>query len=310
MKAIVKCAILIVILFAMSTSLVAQTITSVNPDNAQQCESLTVAITGQDTHFQQGADFQQGSPTVWFLTGTTTYAWVVNDTLLITEFEIPCDAATGQQDVSVHDDVDGTLTLYDGFEITPYDSILTSITPRDAYQGQSLAVTITGRNTRFQQGTDFQQGTHTTWFSQATSTTCITWFSQGSQTVYSRDCVASGPELLMVQFDIPPDAKTGLWDVHVPTTDGILTLTEGLLVMDMCDTCIGDVDGDRLVSAHDAIAIYQALINAGPPWVLDPTRKMACGDYDGDGLIGLLDVFALINDLQTNYAPDYSYPCP
>ncbi len=47
----------------------------------------------------------------------------------------------------------------------------------------------------------------------------------------------------MAHFDIPPDAKAGLWDVHVPTrADGTLTLTDSFLIMDMCDTCICDVD--------------------------------------------------------------------
>jgi len=326
MKAIVKCAILIVILFAMATTLVAQTITSINPDNGQQCESLAVAITGQNTHFQEAFDLQQGSPTtIWFSIGSQTVygrdTQAVNDQLLITQLDIPCNAATGQQDVSIYNDIDGTLTLNDSFAVTQYGPTLTSITPRDAHQAQSLAVTITGRNTRFEQGsyttfqqgssTAFHQGTHTNyWFSQGTRTTSIIWLSQGSETVYSRDCGISADELLMAQFDIPPDANTGLWDVHVPTIDGVLTLAHGLLVMDICDSCIGDIDGDRFVTLLDVIALYQTLVNSGPPWVLDPTRETPCGDYDGDGLIGLLDVLALFNDLRTNYAPDYVYPCP
>ena len=314
MKAIVKYIVLVAILFALPTGLRAQTITSVNPDNGQQCESLAVAITGQDTHFSEGSGFQQGSPaTIWLSNGNqTVYARdtrVVNDTLYITEFDIPCDAATGPQDLNAYNDIDGTLTLFEGFVVTPHNPMLTSITPRDAYQGQSLAVTITGRNTQFQQGTGFQQGSPANyWFRQATPTAPLIWLSQGSATIYSRDAGASGPELWMAQFDISVDAGTGLWDVQVPSGGGILTMEDAFLIMDMCETCIGDIDGDGLVRPLDVIALYQALLNADPPAVLDAEREMACGDYDGNGLVGWPDVIALINDLQTYYG--YLYPCP
>jgi len=237
-------------------------IISAYPNSAQQGRALSVAITGQNTHFEQGTDFQQGSPTtVWLSQGSeTVYAkssWGVNDTLLIANFDIPCDAATGLQDVSIYNDIDGTLTLYDEFTITSHNPELTSITPRGAYQGQSLSVTITGQNTRFQQGTPFAQGSGTTcWFSQGSPTTyfeqgspttCIVWFSQGSSTIFSSDCGTPGGSLLIANFDIPVNANAGLWDVHVPTmADGPLTLQDGFMVIQP-----GDWTGDGMVNFYD-----------------------------------------------------------
>jgi len=225
-------------------------IVSVGPNSAQQGETLSVAITGQDTHFQQG------SKTVWlsgFSQGSSTLypkdAWTVDNTLLIAEFTFPNDVTTGLKDLNVHNDIDGTLTLYDGFTITPLNPVLTSITPNGAYQGQRLTVTITGQNTHFGQGTlTFQQGTSTTWFSQGTPTTSVVvWLTQGSSTIYSRNGGAPGNESVMARFDIPADANAGLWDVVVPTRrEGRLTLQDGFTVAQP-----GDWTGDGKVNFLD-----------------------------------------------------------
>jgi hypothetical protein len=228
-------------------------IVSVNPNSCQQGQILSVAITGQDTHFQQGTDFQQGSQTtVWFSQGSPTVyaenAWAVDDTLLIANFVFPRDATTGLRDLNVYNDIDGTLTLYGGFTITPYNPVLASITPNGAYQSQSLSVTITGQNTHFLQGTDFQQGSPTMyWSAQGTPTVSFVWLSQGSSTIYSRDAGAPGDTLLMARFDIPEDANAGLWDVHVPTKgDGMLTLQDGFTIAQP-----GDWTGDGKVNFLD-----------------------------------------------------------
>jgi hypothetical protein len=230
-------------------------IVSVSPNNAQKGQHLSVTITGQNTHFHQGTSTQQGTPTnVWFSRGSQTiYArgsWGISDTLLIAEFDIPCDAATGLHDVGVYSYLDGTLTLDDSFTITPYTPVVTSITPRGAYQGQKLSVTITGQNTHFKSGTPtgycFAQGTPT--FFQGTPTTRnIIWFSQGSSTIFSGDCWARENTLLTANIDIPADAGTGFWDVYIPTgADGMLTLTNGFMVVQP-----GDWTGDGVVNFFD-----------------------------------------------------------
>jgi hypothetical protein len=60
------------ILFAASLALTAhaQTLTSINPDNAEQGDSLSVTITGQDTTFLQGSSTTVTA--VWFAQGSST----------------------------------------------------------------------------------------------------------------------------------------------------------------------------------------------------------------------------------------------
>ncbi|MHC4189708.1 MAG: hypothetical protein ACYSUB_08595, partial [Planctomycetota bacterium] len=81
--------LLISILFSSSTRLIAQTITSINPDNAQQGDSLAVTITGQNTNFLQGS----GTIDVWFSQGSSTISAssysALSDTSLYADFDIP-----------------------------------------------------------------------------------------------------------------------------------------------------------------------------------------------------------------------------
>lgn len=236
----------------------APALASINPANAQQGQLLAVAITGQNTHFQQGSQVsiwlsEQGSPTV-----RIEAFWFLNETLLLACFRIPPNATTGLKDLNVYNDIDWTLTLDNSFTITPYNPLITTITPDAAYQGQTLAVTITGQNTDFMhQGSKttwwygetyqpyfYQQASGTAWFSQGSTTTTVVWLSQGSSTIFSSDSGIPGGELLMASFDIPADANLGLWNVHVPNqTDGLLTLPEGFLIARPGDlTCDGMVN--------------------------------------------------------------------
>ena len=229
MKMVGKKLLMIIILFSLPTTLAAQTITSIVPNSAQQGESLSVTISGQNTYFSQGTPTavysSQGSTTI----NATSFS-ATSDTLLSATFDIPIDASTGNWNVHVNGYVGEwfwngwywelefvSLELTDGFTITstvPSPSLI-SIVPSSAEQGESLSVNITGQNTTFQQGT---------------GTTGV-WFTQGTSTINASSYSASSDTSLSVDFDIPVDAATGLWDVSVETyIDGVLTLTDGFTI--------------------------------------------------------------------------------
>ena len=185
-------------------------ITSVEPDNAHQGQSLPISITGQNTHFAQGS----GTLGIWFSQGTSTISAssfsVNSNTSLSANFNIPTDAPTGLWDVSVQTDFDGTMTLNDGFTINPTTvPIISSVTPDSAYQGQSLTVSITGQNTHFM----FVQGSETIY-------TDNVWFSQGSSTIAASSVAVYSNTSLSADFDIQGSAPTGLWDVNVEQVGG------------------------------------------------------------------------------------------
>ncbi|MBW8038994.1 MAG: hypothetical protein FVQ85_03240 [Planctomycetes bacterium] len=226
---------------------------AISPNSVQQGQVLRVAISGQYTHF----NFQQGSNTnVWFSQGsptcTCTNFWIISDTLLFAEFDCK-GASLGLRDLNVYNDIDGTLTLYDSFTITPYNPTLTSITPGGAYQGQKLSVRISGQNTRF----GFTQGSG-----------ALVWLSQGNSLIVSRQANAIGEKIghpgsgiTVADFDIPADANTGMWDVHTfSDIDGQLTLTDGFMIVQP-----GDWTSDGVVNFLDlAVLGNNWLEGAGP----------------------------------------------
>ncbi|MBW8050741.1 MAG: T9SS type A sorting domain-containing protein [Cytophagales bacterium] len=90
-------------------------IIAVSPDTAYKGDSLWVSISGQNTNFTQGSFsvwFNQDSATI-----NSTFFNVSNDTLLDALFAIPTNAQTGFWDVNVFDNLDGIVTLTNGFNI-------------------------------------------------------------------------------------------------------------------------------------------------------------------------------------------------
>jgi hypothetical protein len=89
-------------------------IVSVNPNEAHQNQTLTVTLSGQNTHFSQGNQtiwFNQGSSTIFY--GTSNNA--SNNVLVSTYLELPYNAPTGYYDVHIQNATDGSLSYLNGF---------------------------------------------------------------------------------------------------------------------------------------------------------------------------------------------------
>ena len=123
-------------------------ITLVSPNTGQQGQqSLTVAISGQSTHFAQGttqANFGAGI-TVASLT-------VISTTAASATLNIAGGATLGPRTVVVTTGAE-VVSLPNGFTVNTGNPILTLVTPNTGRDQQSLAVTITGQYTNFAQGT-------------------------------------------------------------------------------------------------------------------------------------------------------------
>ena len=172
-----------------------QVLTSVNPDNAQQGDYLSVTITGQDTNFDQGTDTINN---VWFSMGSSTInatnSYPNSNTVLTAYFSIPSNAEIGVWDLFVNNDINGTLSLDNSFTIVlgiPNPTIV-SINPNNAQQGETLSVMITGQDTHFNQGTD---------------TINNVWFAMGSSTISAINSYPNSNTSLSADFDIPINAE-------------------------------------------------------------------------------------------------------
>ncbi|MBN4065747.1 T9SS type A sorting domain-containing protein [Candidatus Amoebophilus asiaticus] len=93
-------------------------ITSVDPDSAQQGQSLPVYITGQNTNFAQGSltiNYVWLSQADSIINSSSTYA--SSNTYLQADFSIPSNANTGLWDVNVYNSIDDTILFSNGFKI-------------------------------------------------------------------------------------------------------------------------------------------------------------------------------------------------
>jgi hypothetical protein len=114
----------------------APTLASVSPTNGTQGANVNVTLTG--TNFISGAtvNFSGAGVTV---TGTT----VMNSTTITATFNIAGNAATGAQNVSITTTggTSGNVT----FTVNPAPT-LSSVSPNNGVQGNSVGVTLTGTN--------------------------------------------------------------------------------------------------------------------------------------------------------------------
>lgn len=122
---------------------------SAAPNNGQQGQqSLSVAITGQFTHWVQGtttASFGAGITVASLTVASATSATAV--------LNIAPTAAVGSQNVILTTGTE-VVTLVNGFSISAATPVLSSVAPNSGQQGQQgLPVTITGQYTHFVQGT-------------------------------------------------------------------------------------------------------------------------------------------------------------
>ncbi|TNE89900.1 MAG: hypothetical protein EP330_10035 [Deltaproteobacteria bacterium] len=117
----------------------------VAPDNAKMGEMIEVEVTGLGTEWSQGytwASFGEGIDVL--------DVDIVDPNLANVTLAIHPDAPPGVRDVSMEDGP-SVVTLYDGFTVDR--AVITAVwEPPQAYQGDTIAFTITGLDTSF--GTD------------------------------------------------------------------------------------------------------------------------------------------------------------
>ena len=121
-------------------------LTVINPNSGRQGQtSLNVAITGQFTHFSNGASVASFGGTDITVNSTT----VADSTHATANITIANNAALGARSVTVTTNAE-VASLANGFAVTAGTPALTLISPNSRQQGQSnLDVAITGQFTHF-----------------------------------------------------------------------------------------------------------------------------------------------------------------
>ena len=182
--------------FTISGTYALPTITTISPTSSWQGQTLTVYISGNNTHFSQGSNtvsLSQGANTPIPASSVTKFS----DTYIQANFSIPSNTNTGTYTLLVNNNLDGSLSMVGGFAINSASSSprITKITPSSGKQGENLNVTVSGVNSVF---------------SQASSTVN---FTQGSNTITGFTSNAfSADTVIHVNISIPYDAQAGDYD--------------------------------------------------------------------------------------------------
>jgi hypothetical protein len=208
-----------IIFFFFCTSsimmLQAQTIDTVSPNSGVEATAIDVSISGQNTHFGQGTSTTQ----VWFNQGSSTLysssVTVDTDSNLTAHFNITYGTPLGLYTANVYNSVDNAINLTNSFTVTATAAApaIVNVAPSVGELGSTIAVSISGQNTHFTQGT----GTVS--------------FSQGSSTLFASSVNIINDLQMDALLDIPPSASLGDYDVSsFNVLDGYLNLINGFTV--------------------------------------------------------------------------------
>lgn len=179
-------------------------ITSVVPNVGQPSQTLSLAITGQNTHFVQGVTTV--SLGLGIAVGAVT---VANSTSLTVQITISPIASLATQSLIVTTGSEIVL-LTKAFSVTTAAPTIVTVSPNSGPQGQGGPVGIVGLNTHFAQGT--------------------TQVSFGPGVTVS-NIVVTCPTCLTAQLQIAATAVLGPVTVTVTTGSEVATLTGGFTVL-------------------------------------------------------------------------------
>jgi hypothetical protein len=185
-------------------SLSAQTISSINPNSGNAGQTLTVTITGNNTHFASGsstyADFE-------FTQGSGTYVNNVSSfTSMTVNTTIPPGITSGYYDFYTSNSFDGFLVADKGFYVNGTPPKI-SISPSAANPGQTLTINITGTNTTF---------------TQASSGFAYIDFTPGPGYVPANNTIVSNDLLMAASFTVPVGTATAYYSLYCGDGSGTL----------------------------------------------------------------------------------------
>ncbi|HSH65269.1 MAG TPA: hypothetical protein VLB84_05585, partial [Bacteroidia bacterium] len=191
-------------------------IISLSPDNANGGQVLDVTITGNNTHFKPNGTqvffgFNQA-------TGTTTVnsTKVISETVIEANVTIPSTLATGGYYVYVEDSIDGVVLKDSAFYVNGVNTpSLLYISPSSANAGDSVEITLTGKNTHFLTGTNIFQIQNAN--------------NNSNVIVYSKILISETEIKLLV--GVPPNTIKGYYSISLTNSiDGNLFLYNALYI--------------------------------------------------------------------------------
>ncbi len=174
-------------------------IISAQPDSAYLKDKIMVNISGSHTHFKQASNvirLRQGTYTL-----SPDYQYATNYDYIKAEFDFDEFDPTGFYDLEIENESDGVLYFENAIEHLNKERptpLLKSISPDTGYIDSNLFTTITGENTRFNQGTDVS----------------IVLMNDNNKRIYTSAYVIDDTQV-QAYFSFHPYHDTGQYNVHV-----------------------------------------------------------------------------------------------
>jgi alpha-tubulin suppressor-like RCC1 family protein len=257
-------------------------VVSISPVSGNRGQTLTgVLIGGTDFRGPESnvtVELKNGADTI---TGTVTN---VTATRITADFTIPGSATVGLWDVYVkHNDDGKSDTLAGAFDVQYPPPTLTSITPDNGAQGQTMTAVATGSNVR-----------------GPASNLTVELRKTGEPSI---PLTVTAP--WTVQFTIPANAAPGAWDLYLEHNDDhkSATLTNGFTVRDAKITWVNPTHANRgetldvaIVGTDTAfvnatsVASFGTGVTVNSTTVTDATHATANVTIDGAATAGTRDV--------------------
>lgn len=228
-------------LLLLSSGLInAQTLQSVSPSSGAAGATVNITILGRNTNFTSTTIFvfNQGTNVI-----PVTNVTVVSATRATATLNIPAEAVSGAYSLSAIQGLGLPLTLPNAFTVTGGGGSaaeLVSVSPASGGRGESVMLTISGRNTSF---------------TQSSNTTVALTTLLGGTPIIATGSVALDDETLRAFVTIPNTAPIGAYTLTVSS------LSNGLLTLPSAFTVTGGGNTPELVSVTPNSAMPGDRIN-------------------------------------------------
>ncbi|AEV31140.1 T9SS type A sorting domain-containing protein [Owenweeksia hongkongensis] len=197
---------------ALSSGLMAQTISGITPATGNQGQTLPIIVSGQNTAFTQGSMtmfLSQGSYTIGQAGSGIANISIVNSTTISANLNVPGSAPVGFYDLYIMGTGSSTLNKTSAFEVAQPSGASVAVSPNGGQPGKAFSATFTVSGASFKSSA--QQTIEKVWLSlNGEVITDITNISVVNATTFTAD------------VNVPVGTTQGMWDVNVYTDDNMM----------------------------------------------------------------------------------------
>lgn len=194
--------------FYLKPDLTIAAIDSISPKTAKQGDNIIITVHCKNTNFKKNSvsnivRLKNSSNQIYPISIIP-----IDSVTLQTQFKLTYANHIGVYSLFIQNDIDGTFSLNNGFELISgdYQPSIITVSPDTLIQGQTLEIEVTSENTDFTQGTN------------------VVSLRQGPVEIYMNSSKAVSPTSLSVDFTINKNNPIGKYDFYIWNSTFDITL--------------------------------------------------------------------------------------